>query len=364
LNVRNTIAVDLNSLLYGSHIIMAGFYNKTSTTNATTHTVAANALKAGILDLFWDGNKLAFYDYNLATNQRNGGFNVASFYPIWNGIIPDDLLGSQEKAFGFFSSVNMVMNRYNGTFPATFIQSGLQWDAPNSWPPHQYIILQALRALPSNITTNPVPTPGNKQSSFDLIPSGQLGVAESALPGQPVQSGAKAVQNATGTGTAADINALNGTVVNGGNVTSGEGWATTLQRELANRYVVSCFCSWLATGGAIEGLVSRLSPAELNVTQSTNNTGNMFEKFSILDIDSSGSGGEYTVQAGFGWTNGALLWVSSMYGDVLNDPKCPSLLDAPKITGTSSGKNAAVTASSVTSTSIFLVVSGLLVHLL
>lgn len=51
----------------------------------------------------------------------------------------------------------------------------------------------------------------------------------------------------------------------------------------------------------------------------------MFEKFSNLDIDSAGSGGEYTVQAGFGWTNGVVLWVASTYGDVLDTPKCPNI---------------------------------------
>jgi alpha,alpha-trehalase len=49
----------------------------------------------------------------------------------------------------------------------------------------------------------------------------------------------------------------------------------------------------------------------------------MFEKFSIVAVDSAGRGGEYTVQAGFGWTNGVLLWVTSLYGDVLAEPQCP-----------------------------------------
>jgi alpha,alpha-trehalase len=49
----------------------------------------------------------------------------------------------------------------------------------------------------------------------------------------------------------------------------------------------------------------------------------MFEKFSNLDIDSAGSGGEYTVQAGFGWTNGVVLWVANAYGGVLDAPACP-----------------------------------------
>ena len=68
----------------------------------------------------------------------------------------------------------------------------------------------------------------------------------------------------------------------------------------------------------------------------------MFEKFSISDVDSSGSGGEYTVQAGFGWTNGVVLWVASTYGDVLVAPDCPDLLAQAATTTTSTtGKNAA-----------------------
>ena len=51
----------------------------------------------------------------------------------------------------------------------------------------------------------------------------------------------------------------------------------------------------------------------------------MFEKFSNLHIDSNGSGGEYTVQAGFGWTNGVALWVTNVYGGLLDTPKCPNI---------------------------------------
>ena len=38
-------------------------------------------------------------------------------------------------------------------------------------------------------------------------------------------------------------------------------------------------------------------------------------------------------QAGFGWTNGVLLWVASNYGDVLAAPQCPSLLDSATANG-------------------------------
>lgn len=165
----------------------------------------------------------------------------------------------------------MVLHRYNGTFPSTFLQTGLQWyvnfayhdtiayinrDAPNTWPPHQYIALQALAAIPANLTTGPVPTTSSNQSTFDLIPSGQLVIAESQLPGQPVRLGSS--PNATLTGPGADVNTLNGTVVNGGNATQGENWAQTLQRELANRYFASALCSWYVHT-FVEGLTLRLS---------------------------------------------------------------------------------------------------------
>ena len=88
-----------------------------------------------------------------------------------------------------------------------------------------------------------IPNPPSNQSTFALIPKGQLGLNETDLPGQPVRSGPSVI-NATTSGPAADINAGNGTVTNGGSAVSGENWSLGLQRMLANRYFVSCLCSW------------------------------------------------------------------------------------------------------------------------
>ncbi len=134
----------------------------------------------------------------------------------------------------------MVLRRYNGTYPTTFVESGLQWDAPNAWPPHQYIALEALRALPANVSSGPIPQPPSGESAFALVPCGQLGLEESTLPGQVIRIG----ENASSTGSGADINALRGTFVNGGNATAGEGWRDALARGLANRYFTSALCSW------------------------------------------------------------------------------------------------------------------------
>jgi alpha,alpha-trehalase len=209
-------------------------------------------------------------------------------------------------------------------------------DFPNAWPPHVYFALEALANVPANVSTGAIPTPqGN--NSWNLLPANQLGITQDQLPLQTTDG-----NNTVPAGS--DISALNGTVNNGGNATQGEGWVKELQREVANRYVTSVYCSWYATGGSIPGLLPRLSNSTLNLTGSTDNTGNLFEKFSALDVDSAGRGGEYVVQAGFGWTNGVLLWVASEFKDVLVKPTCPNVTEQLGTTevNTQSGSSAAM----------------------
>ncbi|KDQ16083.1 glycoside hydrolase family 37 protein [Botryobasidium botryosum FD-172 SS1] len=337
LNTRNTIPVCLNSILYDYRSLLANLYdlqgqsnkNETLTSSAATHRSKAAEIKSAILDLFWDAEKLAFYDFNATSSSRNTLFSTAHFYPFWVDIWPDEVTQSEEKAFGAFASVNLVMHRYNGTLPVTFLQTGLQWDAPNAWPPHQYIAMEALRRLPSQITTRPLSSFMNSSTeSFDLIPANQLGLASSDLPPQPLESGGNATT---------DINTVSGGgIINGGPVNASALWSTTLAAELANRYIASVFCSWYATGGSIPEMLAQLSPELLNLTHSDpSSTGHMYEKFNMFDVDASGSGGEYTVQAGFGWTNGAVLWVASTFGDVLSAPQCPPLVVPSNTTASS-----------------------------
>ena len=94
---------------------------------AAHHRDVAATLKAGILDLFWDPERLAFYDFNLTANARNDQLTAAHWYPLWANIIPDEIQSNEDKAFGAFASLNFALRRYNGTYPATFVQTGLQW---------------------------------------------------------------------------------------------------------------------------------------------------------------------------------------------------------------------------------------------
>lgn len=51
-------------------------------------------------------------------------------------------------------------------------------------------------------------------------------------------------------------------------------------------------------------------------------------------------------QAGFGWTNGVLLWVASNYGGKLNDPQCPNLVESAT-TGSDNGASAVSVSSTL-----------------
>jgi len=178
-----------------------------------------------------------------------------------------------------------------------------------------------------SVTDGDLPVSNN---SFTLIPTNQLGLTEDQVPLQTLGGSRTAPRGS-------DINTVNGTfngtVTNGGNKIEGEGWASQLQREIANRYIASVYCNWYATGGSLPRLLPRLPDTTLNLTKSIGQTGNLFEKFSALDIDRSGQGGEYVVQAGFGWTNGVALWVGAKFKHVLVQPNCPPITEELVSTG-------------------------------
>jgi alpha,alpha-trehalase len=146
------------------------------------------------------------------------------------------------------------------------------------------------------------------------------------------------------------------------------------------------FCSWYSTGGSINGLLTQLPLSQLNATGSYSNgsTGVMFEKvswrsshpggleltqqFNATDIDAAGGGGEYTVQVGFGWTNGVgqlpfvrspakeenggdqadipVLWIAENFGQYLPQPSCPLVVLSTTNSTTSSNSTSPSTGNS------------------
>ncbi|KAL9952754.1 hypothetical protein ACROYT_G040049, partial [Oculina patagonica] len=59
-------------------------------------------------------------------------------------------------------------------------------------------------------------------------------------------------------------------------------------------------------------------------------TGHMFEKFNVSVHGAPGGGGEYSIQVGFGWTNGVVLDMLRRYPDKLVSGEAPTTVQAPK----------------------------------
>jgi len=71
--------------------------------------------------------------------------------------------------------------------------------------------------------------------------------------------------------------------------------AEILAKDIAFKYIINAYCT-----------------SELN--KEIGEKVRMYEKFNAVEIGKPGSGGEYTVQTGFGWSNGVLLWLMEKYG--------------------------------------------------
>lgn len=366
LNTGAQIPVDLNAILYKNAETIARFHARSVvTTNGTlTANVSARKLwkrraqdrKAAILDLNWDPYRLWFYDFNTTSNSRAGNWTAAGVWPYWANIIPPTSTSTKPTCGAVseepphltpaelqlsFAGLRAFFDRYNGSLTTTLLKTGQQWDF-NSWPPLVQVAIDALRHLPGNLTLSQLPVAA-PDGSFALLPKNgsvnQFGLSEHAIP----------IQNVVGTNTSlwnegtvvGQTAANNGSarrqeLTNAGQAKANETWSEGLIRILTNRYIASALCSWHATGGQLnlssrddpEGVWNKVSNATLEREGAQNATGLMFEKFLPSYLSAGGGGGEYTVQTGFGWTNGVALWILAEFPDIVKRPTCPPLIDS------------------------------------
>ncbi|EJT47475.1 hypothetical protein A1Q1_03730 [Trichosporon asahii var. asahii CBS 2479] len=297
-------------------------------TTAEKHRKLAQNFKEALLDLNWDGDRAFFYDFNTTDNKRTPFYTAGGWWPLWQNVTPSNL--TEEQALRMASGVRYLLQKYDGApAAATYLVSGLNWDFPNVWPLHVYTTIKGLDTLERTIKNASV-LPQLSLTNFSAVTPNQLGMNETQLPPQPASTRGNVTY---ANQTQHLLNAAAGTLP----------WPRGLALEIAARYLNSAFCSWYSTGGQLNGTLQRLPLSELNATGTYHEEpgvegGKMFEKFNITDLDAAGGGGEYTVQVGFGWTNGVVLWAAERFGQYLRTPTCPLILITQN-NGTSSGNS-------------------------
>jgi len=136
-------AVDLNSLLYHAERTIAALraFRKGpgDTEAAGRFNATADARRQAVLAHMYDAAGGYFFDVRWRTGERvNDRPTLAAASPLYFG------LATPEQGRAVAARLEREFAR-GGGFVTTLIASGQQWDAPNGWPPLQWLTIEGVR---------------------------------------------------------------------------------------------------------------------------------------------------------------------------------------------------------------------------
>ena len=138
-STTDIVPVDLNALLYHTERTLARLYAAAGQSElAATFDQKAARRKEALLRYCWDEARGFFYDYNFRTGRRTDAVTLAALFPLYYG------LADSAQARRVAETVETELLR-GGGFATTTTPTDQQWDAPNGWPPLQWITIQGLR---------------------------------------------------------------------------------------------------------------------------------------------------------------------------------------------------------------------------
>ncbi|KAF9167017.1 hypothetical protein DFQ26_006152 [Actinomortierella ambigua] len=347
LAVESYIPVDLNALLYMNERQLAEWHSASGNHDMAEHyDRVADARHEAILALLWNADLAEFRDFNLTSHAHSEVWCVTNYWPFWARIYPEQVLDKPKEWIPrLFKPIRHLLDRYPGAIPTTELDTSLQWDFPNAWPPLTHALSQAVLTVYDDFVLSKK-KPGKehhqdsreKRSDKDISHSERIqrrrndrrhlqSIRHSRIyrrdtsdrDHDPSTEEEDAVPKAAAAAShSSAIGITRPTNIRSPKVSNDPYGLYTMTQDIASHYMASAACGWYTTGGSVNGLLSRLP----NVTD----TGHMFEKFDATVLGAGGHGGEYEVQAGFGWTNGVAMWLLFQFGDELTWPEnCPQV---------------------------------------
>lgn len=135
--------VDLNSLLYHAERTIAAlraFRRRPGDAEvAARFTAMADARRRVLLAVAYDSATGFFYDVRWRTGERvTGRPTLAAAAPLYFGV------AAEEQGRAVAARLERDFLRPGG-FVTTTVASGQQWDAPNGWPPLQWLAIEGVR---------------------------------------------------------------------------------------------------------------------------------------------------------------------------------------------------------------------------
>ncbi|HJU87993.1 MAG TPA: alpha,alpha-trehalase TreF [Gemmatimonadaceae bacterium] len=135
--------VDLNSLLYNTERTIAALRRHRDRSGdaaiAARFDSVAAARRDALLSAAWEPDSGFFYDVRWRTGERVlDRPTLAAASPLYFS------LATAEQARAVAARLERDFLRAGG-FVTTLIESGQQWDAPNGWPPLQWLAIEGVR---------------------------------------------------------------------------------------------------------------------------------------------------------------------------------------------------------------------------
>jgi len=139
IHTTDLVPVDLNSLLYGlERAISDGCAARHESECEHRFGERARRRREAMNRYLWDPVARYYMDYDWRHGRRTGELTAATLYPLFTGVA----YIRQADAVGGITQVRLLQQ---GGIVTTNITSGQQWDAPNGWPPLQWIAVMGFR---------------------------------------------------------------------------------------------------------------------------------------------------------------------------------------------------------------------------
>ncbi|MGB6488010.1 MAG: alpha,alpha-trehalase TreF [Steroidobacteraceae bacterium] len=139
IHTTDLVPVDLNSLLYGlERAISDGCAARHDSACERNFDERARRRREAMNRYLWDPVARYYMDFDWRHGRRTGELTAATLYPLFTGVA----YIRQADAVGGITQVQLLRQ---GGIVTTNITSGQQWDAPNGWPPLQWIAVMGFR---------------------------------------------------------------------------------------------------------------------------------------------------------------------------------------------------------------------------
>lgn len=146
----NYLPIDLNALLYKYETDFArAALIQGNKGKATLWSERAAARKLTVDELMWSPARKMYFDYNYVKERRGNVSSLATFYPMWAGMLSDEQAADLVKNLKRFDNKGGLATTDQQL--SQRVPSGLastmptQWAYPNGWAPLHYIVVKGLQ---------------------------------------------------------------------------------------------------------------------------------------------------------------------------------------------------------------------------